>query len=151
MTDNRAANDHNHRVDDDGDLRTPGGLVVPAHALAWSFTRASGPGGQHVNKTSSKASLVIRTDAVECGDPEALERMQSALGADLRVNSQASRSQWRNRQQCLEQATTLLDAAAKPPDPQRRPTKPKRGAVERRLETKRRTSEKKEARRTTEW
>lgn len=129
-----------------GDLRTPGGLVVPAAALDWSFARSGGPGGQHVNTTSSKVTLTIAVSAV-VGRVAALERVNNTLGDTLRVTSQTHRSQWRNRQDCLARAAALLDDAARPPDPTRRATRPTRGAVERRLDAKRRESHKKQGRR----
>ncbi len=135
--------------DGPGDLRTPGGLVVPASAMAWSFARAGGPGGQHVNTTSSKVTLAVRTDSV-AGPAPALARLVAALGPEVRVTSQTHRSQRRNRVECLERAAALLDDAARPPAPPRRPTRPGRAAVERRLASKRRTSEKKQDRRG-EW
>ena len=61
------------------ELRTPGGLVVPAAALDWSFTRSGGPGGQHVNTTSSKVTLTIAIAAVT-GRVAALERIRQHLG-----------------------------------------------------------------------
>lgn len=128
------------------ELRTPGGLVVPAAALDWSFARSGGPGGQHVNTTSSKVTLTIAVAAVT-GRAAALERIQTALGDTLRVTSQTHRSQWRNRQDCLARAGALLDDAARPPDPERRSTRPTRGAVERRLDAKRRESHRKQGRR----
>jgi ribosome-associated protein len=134
----------------DDDLRTPGGLTVPAAALVWTFSRSSGPGGQHVNTTSSKVMLAVATDQVT-GPRARVDRLVAALGPEVRVTSQTNRSQWRNRQLCLERAAELLDEAARPPAPARRPSKPGRGAVERRLESKRREGAKKEGRRTTEW
>jgi ribosome-associated protein len=128
------------------ELRTPGGLVVAAAALDWSFARSGGPGGQHVNTTSSKVTLTIAVSAVT-GRAVALERLHDALGDTLRVTSQTHRSQWRNRQDCLSRAAALLDDAARPPDPMRRATRPTRGAVERRLDAKRRESHKKQGRR----
>jgi ribosome-associated protein len=120
--------------------------VVPAAALDWSFARSGGPGGQHVNTTSSKVTLTIAVATVT-GRAAALERVQTALGDTLRVTSQTHRSQWRNRQDCLARAGALLDDAARPPDPERRSTRPTRGAVERRLDAKRRESHKKQGRR----
>jgi ribosome-associated protein len=137
-------------MDGDDDLRTAGGLVVPAEAMVWSFARSGGPGGQHVNTTSSRATLVVDVTQVRARS-HVRERLVAALGAELRVSSQATRSQWRNRQECLAQAAARLDEAARPPAPPRRPTKPGRGAVERRLEDKRRASEKKTARRPDAW
>src|SRR4051794_6246822 len=137
-------------MDGDLELRTTRGLVVPAHAMSWTFTRASGPGGQNVNKTSTKVTLTIDLREVS-GPPGACSRVRTKLGDELRVTSQSSRSQWRNRQLCLEQAAEELDTAAAPPDPVRRKSKPTKSAVERRLASKRRDSEKKAGRRTTDW
>jgi ribosome-associated protein len=137
-------------VEHDDELRTPGGLVVPATALTWSFARSGGAGGQHVNTTSSKATLAVAVAEVR-GPGAALERLTAALGPEVRVTSQTSRSQWRNRQECRERAAEILDRAARPPEPPRRPSRPTRGSVERRLEAKRRDSEKKQGRRPAGW
>jgi ribosome-associated protein len=137
-------------MDGDGDLRTQRGLVVPAHALTWSFARAGGPGGQHVNKTSSKVTLIVATDAVQ-GRAPSLERLRAAHPDEIRVSSQESRSQWRNRQLCLERLAEIIDDAARPPSPIRGKTRPSRGAVERRLDSKKRDSDKKAGRRDPEW
>lgn len=146
MTPSPASNSSASDPPTSGDLRTPGGLVVPAAALDWSFARSGGPGGQHVNTTSSKVTLTIAVAAVT-GRPVALERLRAALDDTVRVTSQTHRSQWRNRQDCLARAAVLLDEAARPPDPTRRATHPTRGAVERRLDAKRRESHKKQGRR----
>ena len=135
---------------EDDDLRTPGGLSVPANSLVWSFSRSGGPGGQHVNTTSSKATLTIDTATV-VGSPAASERLRATLGAELRVTNQTARSQWRNRQLCLERAAVLLDEAARPPDRPRRASRPTRGSVERRLQAKRKDSEKKQGRSGSGW
>ena len=134
----------------DEDLRTSSGLVVPSSELNWSFARSSGAGGQHINKTSTKASLVVETDAIT-GSEILLRRIKTKLPKTVRVTSQTSRSQWRNRQLCLSQLTEMLDDAAKPASPQRRKSKPTRGSIERRLEGKRHASKKKESRRSDDW
>lgn len=132
-------------MDSTDDLRTPGGLVVPVTAMNWTFARSGGAGGQHVNTASSKATLIVLTELV-VGRPSAVSRLRAALGDEVRVTSQGSRSQWQNRRQCLERLAETLDEAARPPAPTRRPTRPGRGAVERRLDSKRRDSEKKRGR-----
>lgn len=128
------------------DLRTPGGLIIPSTAMNWTFARSGGAGGQHVNTASTKATLSVETELIVCRPPT-LVRLQSAFGETVRVTSQGSRSQWQNRRQCLERLAAILDDAAKPPAPSRRPTRPGRRAVERRLESKRHESEKKRGRR----
>jgi ribosome-associated protein len=137
-------------VDGVDELRTPGGLVVPGEALVWAFSRASGAGGQHVNKTASKVTLDIDVRAV-VGPAVVVERVWRNLPNGVRVTSQTTRSQWRNRQECLERAAELLDVAARPPGPPRRPSRPTRGSVERRLAAKRRDGDKKIGRRTKDW
>jgi ribosome-associated protein len=138
-------------VDGTDDLRTRRGLVVPEQSLRWSFSRASGAGGQHVNKTATRVTLDVDVDDVQ-GSPAALERLQRTRSGPLRVSSQTSRSQWRNRQECLERMAELLDEAARPPATTRRPSRPTRGSVERRLDAKRRTGQKKLGRGAThEW
>ena len=134
----------------DEDLRTTSGLVVPSAALQWSFARSSGAGGQHINKTSSKATLTVAIN--EITGPEVLvRRVTTALSIKVRVTNQTSRSQWRNRQFCLTQLKEIIDNAAKPPTPDRRKSKPTRASVKRRLEGKRHASKKKESRRTNDW
>ncbi len=137
-------------MDQDGDLHTPDGLIVPESALVWAFARSGGAGGQHVNKTSSKVTLTIAVETV-LGPTAAIERLRSSLPSEVRTTSQTSRSQWRNRQLCLQQISEILDAAAKPPATKRKKSKPTRGSIERRLASKRRDSEKKESRRVNDW
>ena len=134
----------------DEDLRTTSGLVVPSAALQWSFARSGGAGGQHINKTSSKATLTVAIN--EITGPEVLvRRVTNALSIKVRVTNQTSRSQWRNRQFCLMQLKEIIDNAAKPPTPDRRKSKPTRASVKRRLEGKRHASKKKESRRISDW
>ena len=134
----------------DEDLRTTSGLVVPSAALQWSFARSGGAGGQHINKTSSKATLTVAIN--EITGPEVLvRRVTTALSIKVRVTNQTSRSQWRNRQFCLTQLKEIINNAAKPPTPDRRKSKPTRASVKRRLEGKRHASKKKESRRTSDW
>lgn len=138
------------RVDIDSDIRTRRGLIVPVGSLAWTFSRSGGSGGQHVNKTSSRATLTVATVDVQ-GPPDLVTRVRSTLGPTVVVVSQDSRSQWQNRQVCRSRLIDLLDDAAAPPAPPRHKTKPSKGSVERRLTGKRLTSAKKAGRRGEGW
>ncbi|MGA0879227.1 MAG: alternative ribosome rescue aminoacyl-tRNA hydrolase ArfB [Ilumatobacteraceae bacterium] len=140
----------NPRIEIDGDLRTRSGVIVPASAMVWSFTRSSGAGGQHVNKTSSRATLAVPTRELR-GPVHLVDRVRAELGDSITVSNQESRSQWRNRQACREQLALLVDRAAAPPPPTRRKSKPTRGSVERRLAGKKLDSAKKAGRRRENW
>jgi ribosome-associated protein len=94
--------------------------------------------------------LTVTTSEIT-GPDLAVERVRALLPAEIRITVQKSRSQWRNRQLCVSQLREMLDTAAMPPAPPRRKSRPTRGSVERRLESKRRESNKKESRRTDNW
>ena len=79
-------------MDSADDLRTATGLVVPGESLRWSFTRARGAGGQHVNKTATKVTVEVDVAAV-CGAAAALDRLHQAHPERPRVSSRTSRSQ----------------------------------------------------------
>lgn len=133
----------------DEDLRTARGILIPSSAMQWSFARSGGAGGQNVNKTSTKASLTVAVEDITCSNA-ARARIITAFGESITVTNQTSRSQWQNRRNCLQQLTEMLDTAAAPPPAKRKKTKPTRGSVERRLESKRRDGEKKRDRKSLE-
>lgn len=133
-------------VTPESDLVTTRGLVVPAAALQWSFTRSGGAGGQNVNKVATRATLRVDRADVR-GRAIQLERLAGALPDTITVSSQEARSQWRNRQLCQERLIELLDNAAAPPPRERRATRPTKGAVERRLTSKKKASRRKSERR----
>ena len=134
------------------DLHVNARLVIPAAELQWRFSRASGPGGQGVNTTDSRVELVFDLERSQVLGPFRRRRLQEALGKRvvdgcLRVVAAEERSQWQNRQRALMRLGDLLRDGLKPPPPQRKPTRPGRAAVKRRLEAKERRSQLKQSRR----
>jgi ribosome-associated protein len=127
-------------------------LLIPAEELRWRFSRSGGPGGQAVNTTDSRVELVFDLAATQALPPLLKERALARLGGklvagELVVVASEHRSQWRNRQAARRRLQALLEEALRPPPPPRRPTRPGRGAVERRLEAKRRRASIKSQRR----
>jgi ribosome-associated protein len=126
-------------------LQTPRGLLVQADSVSWIATRSGGPGGQHANTSDTAVTVTIDVAATGLADV-LIERITARAGASITAFSSQSRSQWRNRQLATATALERLDEAAKPPPPPRRPTRPSRGAKERRLDEKHRVSEIKQSR-----
>jgi ribosome-associated protein len=127
------------------------GVRVPEAALRFTFTTSQGPGGQNVNKRSTRAVLRVRLSEIVM--PEAartrLERLAShlvTLEGELLIAAGEHRSQGRNKDECVERLSELVKAAMVVPKV-RRPTKPTRGSKERRLREKRVHSERKQRRR----
>ena len=117
---------------------------IASDALSWRFTRAGGPGGQHVNTSSTRVEL--ECDLSLAGFSAALtERLVNKLGPVVRVVVADTRSQRRNREIAEERLREMLSAASVVPR-KRRPTKPGKAAVERRLDDKRRRSDRKAGR-----
>jgi ribosome-associated protein len=116
-------------------------VQIPARAVESRAVRSSGPGGQNVNKVASKIELLVRLDAIEGLSEAARDRLQALsrhrLDAEgrLRITSQATRDQARNREDARERVRRLVLAALV--EPQRRhATRPTPGARERRLTVK---------------
>jgi len=135
-----------------GPLRVSRSVVVPERELRWRFSRASGPGGQSVNTADSRVELSLDLTTTTALGPvqraRALERLADRLvDGVLTVTASEHRSQLQNREAALERMATALASAIAPPPPKRRPTRPTRGSVERRLGGKRRRAQTKRLRR----
>lgn len=127
-------------------------IRIPLREFQFTFARSSGPGGQNVNKLNTKALLrwpVAKSPSL----PEAVRRRLLSKVArrvtaegDLLITSQRFRDAGRNVADCLEKLRKLLAEAAVTPR-RRRPTRPTRASVERRLDQKRKRSQKKRQRR----
>jgi ribosome-associated protein len=127
-------------------------LSIPLHELTFRATRAGGPGGQHVNTSSTRVELVWNLDRSRAVTDDQRARVREKLASrvdgqgNVRVVASAHRSQLRNRDDALDRLAALLRRALAVPK-SRKKTRPGRGAVESRLESKRRHRAKKEQRR----
>ncbi|MEH1053886.1 MULTISPECIES: alternative ribosome rescue aminoacyl-tRNA hydrolase ArfB [Micromonospora] len=136
---------------DDG-LRVTDRWIVPAAELRERFSRSSGPGGQGVNTADSRVELSFDLAASPSLPPalraRALERLAGRLvDGVVTIAASEHRAQLANREAARERLTALLREAVAPPPPPRRPTRPSRGAKERRLAEKKRQSQRKRDRR----
>ena len=134
-----------------GPLQVTARLMVPEAELSWRFSRSSGPGGQSVNTSDSRAELsfdVARSPALsDLLRARALERLAGRLvDGVLTVAASEHRSQLQNREAAEQRLAQLLREAVAPPPKQRRPTRPTKGSQERRLEGKRLRSQVKRGR-----
>lgn len=127
-------------------------LKIPLREFRFQFARSSGPGGQRVNKVSTKAELrwnVARSPSLPEPVRQRLlagQRRRITSQGELIVTSQRFRDAGRNVADCLEKLRAMIEAAATAPKP-RRPTKPSRASKERRLDAKQKLSQKKQLRR----
>jgi ribosome-associated protein len=118
-----------------------GPVTIPEAELRWRFSRSSGPGGQGVNTADSRVELVFDLAASTAFPPalhaRALQRLASRLvDGTLVIAASEHRSQLRNRAAATERLAAVLAEAIAPPPRPRRPTKPSKGATQRRLDDK---------------
>jgi ribosome-associated protein len=131
------------------------GIVIPPDELNWRFSRSTGPGGQSVNTTDSRAELSFDVAQSAVLPPLLKQRALAALasrlvGGVLTVTSAENRSQLRNREAAAARLSALLTEATAAPPRTRRPTRPTRASKERRLAAKQRRAQTKRLRRSTD-
>ena len=119
---------------------------IPLSEIEVRAMRSSGPGGQHANVTASRIEASFDVAASAALSDADKQRISARLGPRVRAIAQDTRSLARNRELALERLRGRLADALRPRK-RRRATRPSRGARERRLEQKRRQSERKRARR----
>ena len=126
-------------------------VYVPENALTMTAVRASGPGGQNVNRVSSKVDVRLDLNEITGLDDAARERLvakvKSRLDAEgkLRITSQKTRDQAKNIADAHEKIRAFIAAALVVPKP-RKPTRPSKRAVEKRLGEKKQTAQRKKQR-----
>ena len=129
-----------------GSVRITSSLAVPLAELHFRFSPSGGPGGQNANKVATRVELRFDVAGSPSLGPRQRARLLDRLGPEVRVVADDERSQLRNRQLAVERFSRRLADALHVEAP-RRPTRPSRGAKERRLQAKRQLSERKRNRR----
>jgi ribosome-associated protein len=127
-------------------IRVTRSLSLPLSEIELRFSRSSGPGGQHAQKTETRVEALFDVEASEALSARQKQRVLRKAGPVLRAVAQDERSQARNRELAVERLVDALGEALRVPR-RRVPTKPTAQSRERRLEAKRRRSELKRLRR----
>jgi ribosome-associated protein len=127
-------------------IRVTRSVVLPRSEIELRYSRSSGPGGQHAQKSETRAEAVFDVQASAALTEAQKRRVVAKAGPVLRAVAQDERSQARNRELATERLVEQLREALRVPR-RRRPTKPTAASRERRLEGKRRRSQTKRLRR----
>jgi ribosome-associated protein len=127
-------------------IRVTRSVTIPRSEIELRFSRSSGPGGQHAQKSDTRVEATFDVEASAALSDAQKRRVVSRAGPVIRAVAQDERSQWRNRELATERLVESLREALRVPR-RRRPTKPSKAAVERRLEKKRRRAQTKRLRR----
>lgn len=133
------------------DLFVKPGVTIPQAELEFSVSRSGGPGGQHVNKTSTRVTLswdISRSQAISEQQRERLLlKLEHRITQEhqLQVHVDETRSQYRNRELALQRLAEIVVAALHVPKP-RKKTKPSRSSQKKRLDKKTQRGQIKQAR-----
>jgi ribosome-associated protein len=127
-------------------IRVTRSVSLPVDEIELRFSRSSGPGGQHAQRTESRVEAVLDVEASSALTDAQKRRVIAKAGPVLRAVAQDERSQWRNRELAVERLVEALRLALAVQRP-RRPTAPTAASRERRLDQKRRRSQTKRLRR----
>lgn len=133
-------------ADEPGFLRVSGSLRIPDGELVWRFSRSGGPGGQHANTSDTRADVRFDIAGSPSLGPRQRARLLERLGPEARAVASDERSQARNRELARRRLADKLAEGLRLETP-RRPTRPSKGSVQRRLDDKRRRSARKADRR----
>ena len=123
-------------------------VSIPLEELDWLFSTSGGPGGQHANRSSTRAEVRFHVERSASLGPRQKSRLLERLGPVVVASSGDERSQFRNREIALRRLAERIAGGLRRPAP-RIPTRPSQAARKRRLEEKRRHSAKKRDRRAT--
>jgi len=131
-------------------------IVIPDEEFEWRFIRASGPGGQNVNKVSSAAQLRFLLPANTSLPADAKRRLRRLAGhrlvddGSILIAARSERSQDQNRREALGRLEALIREALIEPKIRKR-TRPTKGSKERRLDSKKRRGSTKQGRQDPRW
>lgn len=134
------------------DVRINRTVVIPSSELRFRFAKSGGPGGQNVNKRETQVELLFDVVGSSSLGPRQRERVLRKLATRidgdgvLHLVASEQRTQGRNREIALERFGILLRNALKADPPKRKPTRPSKRAVDRRIRSKRLRGERKRAR-----
>jgi ribosome-associated protein len=121
-------------------IRVTRSVTVPLAEIELRFSRSSGPGGQHAQKSETRVEAIFDVESSNALTPAQKQRVIRKAGPTIRAIAQDERSQWRNRELAVERVAEALREALYVPR-QRRPTRPTAASRERRLDGKRRRSD----------
>src|SRR5881397_3388682 len=127
-------------------IRVTRSVSIPRDEIELRFSRSSGPGGQHAQKSETRVEALFDVQESESLTEAQKRRVVVKAGPVLRAVAQDERSQWRNRELAVERLVESLRRALKV-ERRRRPTKPTKASKERRLDAKRRRGDVKRLRR----